>query len=498
MIVDHKRSSVCILTAMACATLGGCSSSDTSGGAGPDAGPSATPVTMAATCSDSIDSIYADPGTLPADNGAVIRCAADGQLDVATLQSRLQDVGYVGPAPRSSARVYRVLYRTERGDDSPGTSSALVYLPDVPPAEQLPTLVASHGSRGQAAVCAPSRDDPAAAYVQPDFERQVLPFVAAGYAVIAPDLPGYANYGATGNPPSAYASAAEAAHATLDATRAMAKLVPDRIDGDVVLIGHSLGGHTALSALALSGDYGLAGTITAVAVYAPLWLSQRTWGALFTVAQNYPIATSPGPNAVSVWYHYTQAELLDGAGQGQTPFVQAKRAAIKDFVDNVCWSESYPALEALGTNAKDLFDQTFRDAIGPSATAGVACPTTEPGKTICETWIARYIADRPHITAPATEVPILIVYGGLDDTLPPDRMQCALDRLQQDGATLSYCYDPAGTHGEIPAMQGQYAVGWVGAQALGIPNLATCPSTEITLVDGNGQPVQCASLPPND
>ncbi len=33
--------------------------------------------------------------------------------------------------------------------------------------------------------------------------------VAAGFAVIAPDLAGYANFGAAGNPPSAYASAAD-------------------------------------------------------------------------------------------------------------------------------------------------------------------------------------------------------------------------------------------------------------------------------------------------
>jgi pimeloyl-ACP methyl ester carboxylesterase len=498
MMVDHLRSWGYVVTALACGALCGCSGDDTSAEPGPDLGFTGTPVAMAAPCSDTIDSIYADPGTLPADRGAIIRCAADGQLGIDALQARFQEIGYVGPAPRSSARIYRVLYRTERSDGSPGASSALVYLPDAPPAEQLPTTVASHGSRGQAAVCAPSLNDPAAGYVHADFERQVLPLVGAGYLVIAPDLAGYANYGAAGNPPSAYASAAEAAYATLDATRAMTQLVPDRLDGQVVLTGHSLGGHTALSALALADGYGLEGSITAVALYAPLWLSQRTWGALFSVAHNYPIADSPGPNAVSVWYHYTQAELLDGAGAGQTPFVEAKRAGIKAFVDNVCWSDSYPALEALGANAKDLFDQTFRDAIGPSATGGVPCPTAEPGKTICETWIARYVADRPHLSVAATTVPILLVYGGLDDTLPPDRMQCALDRLEQDGATLSYCYDPAGTHGEIPATQGQYVLGWIGERTLGLPNGVSCPSAEISLTDGNGQPVPCASLPPND
>jgi len=486
------------LALTACAALGGCSGGETS--AEPDAGFTGTPVAMEAACTDGIDSIYADPGTLPTDKGAIVRCAADGTLDVATLQSRLADIGYTGPAPRSSARKYRVLYRTERGDDShsPGASSALVYLPDQPLAEQLPTVVASHGSRGQAAVCAPSLDDPAGAYVQEDFERQVLPLVAAGYAVIAPDLAGYANYGATGNPPSGYASAADAARSTLDATRAMTVLVPSRLSGQVVLVGHSLGGHTALSALALSDSYGLQGTLVAVAVYAPLWMSQRSWGALLAIGQNYPIADAPGPNAVAVWYHYTQAELLDGPGQGITPFVDTKQQAIKDFVDNVCWSESYPELEALGTTIKDLVAEEFRSAIGPSATVGAPCPTDEPAKSLCEKWIARYVSDRPHLSGAAAQVPILLVYGGQDTTIPPDRFQCALDRLDEDGAALSACYDPAATHGEIPAMQGPYVLGWIGEQVLGIPNAGTCPSTEFALTDGSGDPVVCATPPPND
>ena len=51
--------------------------------------------------------------------------------------------------------------------------------------------------------------DPAAVDVNPDFVHQVYPLVGFGYAVIAPDLAGYANFGGANNPPSAYADTAD-------------------------------------------------------------------------------------------------------------------------------------------------------------------------------------------------------------------------------------------------------------------------------------------------
>ena len=90
----------------------------------------------------------------------------------------------------------------------------------------------------------------------------------------------------------------------------------------VVIMGHSQGGHTALSALALSDPaaYGSGGTLVGVVGYAPLWLSQRSWGAVIKLASSYPIKTSPLVNAVSVWYHYTNGELLSpGHGSARSP-----------------------------------------------------------------------------------------------------------------------------------------------------------------------------------
>ena len=341
--------------------------------------PTGPPIEVA--CTDTIDSIYADPGTLPTDKGAIIRCAKDKYLSAAQLNTMLSaDVPFTAKPVTNGAHAYRVLYRTERGTVPPtaGYSSALVLLPDTPRAAKVPVVVASHGSRGQCPACAASKADPIDEGVRADFERQVYTLVGYGYAVIVPDLAGYANYGATGNPPSAYDSADDVGKSTLDGARALRKLVPSILNDKVVLVGHSQGGFTALAATALSDSYGAGGTLAAVATYAPIWLTQRSYGAIPRLPTAFPFMGSEGANAISIWYHYTHGELLDGPGHGGDVFLPAKRAAIKDFVDKAGWYSGNPPwapLYALGANAADVYDPAFTTAIGDYAAGFNAdCP----------------------------------------------------------------------------------------------------------------------------
>jgi predicted esterase len=492
MLMNRSLWLPCLTVMTAALSSVACSSSD-SGGAAP-----ATTGPLAVACVDSIDSVYGDPGELPADKGAIIRCAPDAPIPIDQVQRTLDGYQYKGRPMTSGAEVYRVLYRTERGNGAPGYSSAKVYLPDNPRAEKLPVIVVSHGSRGQAAKCAPSLQDPSAEQVNDDQERNVLTLVGKGFAVIAPDLAGYANYGAQGNPPSAYNSSADVSKSTLDAARALRKLVPGMFSEKVVITGHSQGGHIALSALAAFESYGADGELAALATFVPNWLTQRTWAALFLVAKSYPFATDPTPNVVSLWYHYTQAELLDGPGKGKALFKAEVRDAVAQFVDTTCWGGPYPALEAMGTTVKDIFDPTFVQSVMTAGGLGAPCPGDEPGKSICETWMGRYASDRPHIEGKAKQVPILIVYGGKDEVFDPNRFQCGLDRLRQDGANLEYCYDPDGMHGELPAQDGDYAADWIASKTLGTPIEAVCPVTEMNLVDAEGNPAKCTTPPPND
>src|SRR4051812_11059919 len=61
------------------------------------------------TCADLVESIYADPGTLPMDKGAIIKCAKDKELTVAQLKAMLAADAVTTEKPvTSGARVYRI------------------------------------------------------------------------------------------------------------------------------------------------------------------------------------------------------------------------------------------------------------------------------------------------------------------------------------------------------------------------------------------------------
>jgi pimeloyl-ACP methyl ester carboxylesterase len=461
-------------------------------GAGDTDAGSAAPTLEAPSlpCTDPADSVYGDPGPLAPDpnaRGAVLRCAREADLSKDAMQAKLTELGYAGKPLTSGARVYKISYRTERGDanGTPGVSSGIVYVPDTPRAERLPVIVGARGSRGQAARCTLSKFDPSLDGINGDAWRMIYPLVGSGFAMIVPDLAGYANFGAPNNPPSAYAQAADVGKGTLDGSRALKQLFP-ALDDKVVLVGHSQGGHSALSALAMAESYGASGEIVGAAVFAPLWLSQRSWGAILyrPAGQAFPLADSPAGN-VSVWYHYTQAELLDGPGKGKELFKADKQAAIEEFVKNECWGST--KLAELGTYADELFDATFISEISLPAAAGAKCSSE-----ICERWVSRYVADRPHLGGKALEVPILMAYGMKDTTIPPSRMKCALDRLQADGAKLTVCVDAEESHGGIVSAKGDYVADWIASIALGGPAPAACAANETALTE------PCATPPPND
>jgi pimeloyl-ACP methyl ester carboxylesterase len=453
-------------------------------------------IAMEAACTDTIDSIYAAPGTLPSEPGAIIRCAKDKDLTRAELQAALDADGFLPRAVDGGAHSYRVLYKTERGTSPPipGYASAVVFLPDTPRAAQLPVVVAAHGTRGQSANCGPSKLDPSDDPVNPAFRMLAYPLVGYGYAIIAPDNAGFANFNAAGNPQPGYLNAADEGRSILDAARALRKLIPSSLTDGTVLVGHSQGGHGVLSALSLAETYGAGINLKGVAGLAPLWIPIRTFGAVVALASSYPFATAPDANAFTIWYHYAAGELLDGPGHGVDAFAAAKQAGVKDLVESVCYPATWEKLTALGTNLNDIMDPTFLNSV-PSVAAGIQASCTA-GDTLCDRWMQRYFDDRPHLTGSAKTVPIFFAWGGKDDTITSDRIICALDRLHGDAANVqTVCVDPNATHGGMSGAKADVVADWIAQQALGGPAPAVCPSTMVT--DAMGQPAVCAVLPPN-
>lgn len=474
------------------------------------------------TCTDSIDSVYADPGDVSAKpKGAILKCAKDSDLTAAQMTAAVAvtdggNVAYSGKAFTSGAHVYRVLYRTERGDDndagvgSPGYSSALLLLPDHPrlgASTQLPVVVAAHGSFGQAGKCAPSRSDPATDYVREDFQHLVYPMVGLGYPVIAPDFAGYANFG--GAPPPTYSHASDVGKSVLDGARAIRNVIPSSVTESTILTGHSQGGFSTLAALSMADRYGGAGTgvIAGVALYAPLWFSQHAYGAVFFAPTSYPLASSK-LGAISIWYHYTESYLLDGPDAALDLFDPAKASVVQSFVDNDCWAASFPDLLEAGTSANDFFSKTYQSAITSAALPkplGTGGDCGDGGNAaLCQKWLDRMTADYPHLTGGAAKVPILLYYANDDQTITSDAMQCVFNRLTGDQADYQVCYDtdPIG-HTGVVAVNSSYVADWIAWKTLpeaGAPAKGHCSSLGVTdagvpqLLLPNGSPQECNPL----
>jgi pimeloyl-ACP methyl ester carboxylesterase len=470
-------------------------------------------------CEDTEASLYADPGELPAEKGAIIRCVDDGVIakaQVATWLSELENDStdddpngvintYQGPPPTGGAHVYRVLYRTERGDGSPGYSVATMYVPDGEPTVRLPLLLLAHGARGQAASCAPSVtprgtymevDATDGSNVQDDNDAMLLPLMASGFAVAVTDSAGFSNFGASDNPLSVFADIQDVAKSLLDSGHALRKLVPSATSDDVLLVGLSGGGHAALGALEVANDYAPPGKIIAAAVYSPLWFAQRAWGVSMTSAAaslgGIILNKSSGIPA-SIWYHYTQAEMYDGPGEGLKLFKPEVRDAVKDFVEGTCWSTRYQKLEdatRVDANGEDFYMPELVTAVGESALSN-SCDGS-PDEALCNKWMGRYLDDRPTLTGEAAKVPILLTYGLLDPVIPARRFKCGVDKLRESDNPLEFCIDPEANHGGSVLTQSEYVNQWLFNKATGSKITTSCPTNEVPA------DLECDAFLPNE
>jgi hypothetical protein len=465
-----------------------------------------TPIELARPCTDKAADLYAAPGKLPDDRGEILRCVDDGFISKAQVQKRLDALKnastvYAGNPAGGGVHVYRVLYKTERGNGAAGSAVASVFLPEKPRADKLPLLLMARGSRGQAAACAPSllldpkerdkevdvvtTDNLDGREVNPDFDALLWPVIADGFIVIATDSAGYAGYGSEGNPPSGYAHVDDMAKSFLDSGFALQKLVPDATTDDVALLGLSQGGHTVLGSLEVANDYPAPGPIKGAAVYAPLWFPQRAWGLVMhpSLAPFYKLEAASASGPIAVWYHYTHAEILDGPGEGKKLFKPEFQDQIEDFVDKTCWSADYAKLLDTGVETiRELFDPAFADAASTGALAQSCDQATD--QALCQKWLDRYRRDRPVLSGAATQIPLLVTWGEKDTAIGPGFLQCGVDALEKSGNPIEFCVDPKPQHAGVVLAQSRYVNEWIAAKTLGTEIEATCPKMELPDLGG--------------
>jgi hypothetical protein len=423
---------------------------------GPDAGYSAA----IDGCDDALDSVWVTPGGLPpltdAMRGDVIRCAPGLVMDAAEVEAALD--GASGVETTTGVRLYKIAYRTVRGDGSPAVTSATVWLPETPRALPAPVALVARSTNGIADACAPSREDN-------PLHELALPYAARGYVVVTPDLAGLGNEGV-----HAYLDNHEAANQLFDGGRALARLAGPGVIGDPeVAAGYSQGGGVVLSAQALEHAITGARTLRAVIAIAPEWPIRIGSFDYDEVLRNPDRATGLaglGPPAVTVLRHYGWLANHLGAERAGDAFPADERADLIDEIESYCTIELGAALGTQQPTLGDLVDESFRLAM-------LACIDGTPGCTgpaaDYHAWLA---AD--YVTADPAGADVLIVQGLGDQIMPAaEEAACVADKLRDEGVVPTICSDTWSTHDTILENKIEHAVAWAEAAAAGTPR-PTC------------------------
>ncbi|MCP2032651.1 pimeloyl-ACP methyl ester carboxylesterase [Okibacterium sp. HSC-33S16] len=163
----------------------------------------------------------------------------------------------VGAPP--GAEAWRVIYRSSDEEGQPTVVSGTVVAPTTVPTSDRTVVAWGHPTTGTASRCAPSIG--MAPFVLIEGLGRLL---SAGYVVVATD---YSGMGMPG-PPSFLLGATEAAN-VLDIVRVAGQIPDAHASNDLILWGHSQGGHAALFAAQRAATYAPDLNLLGVAVAAP-------------------------------------------------------------------------------------------------------------------------------------------------------------------------------------------------------------------------------------
>lgn len=327
------------------------------------------------------------------------------------------------------ATVLRVLYHSQSiaGDDI--AVSGIIAVPTKPaPVAGRPVLSWAHGTTGIADECAPSKD-PAGQGI-----GLVAPFLERGMVFAATD---YEGLGTPGRHP--YIAGVSEGRGVLDIARA-ARALGDRVDAsnEVVIWGHSQGGHAALFANQIAKDWAPELNIVGTVAGAPP--SQLT--LIAAALKNSPYRFYLGMVAAGWEAGYPDADPADVL----TPLGVEQLAK----VDTGCGGE-------LATAWNDVpYDQLVK-----------ADPAT------VEPWATLLVENDPGFVV--GESPVLIIHGEQDEQIPLVSSKLLLDRMCGIGQVVERRTYPGSHAGVIaPSLPGMLA--WIDARLAGDVAPTSCPA----------------------
>jgi pimeloyl-ACP methyl ester carboxylesterase len=361
---------------------------------------------------------YSPPSNLPADSpGTVLRT---------------QTVSSSQPG----RRVWRVLYESTGLDGKPiAVSGTIAYGPAPAPFAGRPIVAWAHGTSGVVPACAPSLDRDGGLGRVPGVE-QVL---ASGAVVVATDYPGL---GTPGIHP--YLVGESEGRAVLDSVRA-ARIVTGETVNDVVVYGHSQGGHATLFAAQLAPTYAPELHLVGVAPMAP----PTNLAALLKADSTECAGILLTALAVTSW---------------STIYPDAHE-------DAVVHPEAKPFIHKIADRciADDAEIADIPDILALKARFLSTDPATAPG------WSPIFPPNSPGPAA--LKVPVLVAQGLADTIVRPDVTQAYVQQQCAAGASIEYdTYAKAG-HFQVRTAAAPDVVAWLLARTAGTPAPPGC-STE--------------------
>ncbi len=411
-----------------------------------DAGPPRADVPFIA-CNDALNDVYKTPPNLPpmtlASRGDVIRCAHDVDWSLTDVQARISSKGVQTPATTGTS-LYRVEFRTTRGDGTAGTSTARVYLPKKPRALPLPVIVIGHPTDGIAPSCTPSKD-------LSSNNELALPWAALGYAVIVPDYSGLGNEGV-----QSYLDNRDQAYSLLDGARALRKLLsPGALNPQVLAVGYSQGGGAVLSAQALAGQYGCDGKLQAAIVFAPEWPSRLNSFGYVDMLRNpgdLTISAGIGKPVVAEMRQYAYFANHAGLNHAGDAFPAAKAAGMSNAIATLCQTPLGGYVQGNALHLGDLIDDSLRTGL-LSCIDGNAC--SGDAKDYFD-----YLQNN-FVTADKSGAPVLFIQGLADQIMVPyQEAACNLDKLSKEGVNAQVCADFSATHTSVVGRNADFAIAW--------------------------------------
>jgi pimeloyl-ACP methyl ester carboxylesterase len=340
----------------------------------------------------------------------------------------------------TGSTAHTMVYRSTSGiNGSPTVVSGAVFTPPGdPPPGGWPVIGYAHGTVGVTPDCGPTADSRLLGDI-----TSVAIQLKLGYAVAYTDYAGLGKPGASGANAAtthAYLEPKSAAFNLIDAVRAARTVVP-QLSSRWVALGSSQGGETAWAAAEYFAAYGQGTDLLGAA-------------ALVPTADMVGLVARAESSTLTNDQMFLYPNVIEGLASVD------KTIEPKDYLHGVL-SDDEATLLACRPPAS-----AGKDALAAKFSPADAKPSSQPAADRLTQRLTSYaLPQQP------TKIPLLAIYGGADQTVPPEWTEVAMGRACALGDTIMRVRMEGQGHKLDPgALLGQ----WIADRFAGVPAVGNC------------------------